>query len=277
MSERSVSERLLPRGVFDTHAHYIDQRFANEFDGGADAAIRSCFDEAMAGIINVGTNPDNSCLAAEQAMRYPSMYAAAGIHPSDIGMSGDIETELARLGELLSERRKYKIVALGEIGLDYHWQPFDRELQARYLDAQLSLAKELDLPVIIHDREAHGDCFEAVLRHPGVRGVFHSYSGSAEMALELCRRGFYISFSGTVTFKNARHVRSVVEELPRDRILIETDCPYLTPEPFRGKLNYSAYAAYTAAAVGELLEMDFSSVAALTAGNATALFGLATQ
>lgn len=269
-----MGERLSPRGVFDTHAHYTDERFAAEFEGGADAAIRECFADGMAGILNVGTNLENSRRAVMQAKNYPLMYAAVGIHPSDIGMSGGFDEEMSALSALLSGREEDGIVALGEIGLDYHWQPYDKELQAKYLDAQLSLAREMDIPVIIHDREAHGDCFEAVLRHPGVRGVFHSYSGSAEMALELCRRGFYISFSGTVTFKNARHVRSVVEEVPRDRILVETDCPYLTPEPYRGRLNYSAYAAYTAAAVGAVLDIGAGEAAALTAENARRLFGL---
>lgn len=269
-----MGERLSPRGVFDTHAHYTDERFAAEFEGGADAAIRECFTDGMAGILNVGTNLENSRRAVMQAKNYPLMYAAVGIHPSDIGMSGGFDEKMSALSALLSGREEDGIVALGEIGLDYHWQPYDKELQAKYLDAQLSLAREMDIPVIIHDREAHGDCFEAVLRHPGVRGVFHSYSGSAEMALELCRRGFYISFSGTVTFKNARHVRSVVEEVPRDRILVETDCPYLTPEPYRGRLNYSAYAAYTAAAVGAVLDIGAGEAAALTAENARRLFGL---
>ena len=269
-----MGERLSPRGVFDTHAHYTDERFAAEFEGGADATIRECFTDGMAGILNVGTNLENSRRAVMQAKNYPLMYAAVGIHPSDIGMSGGFDEEMSALSALLSGREEDGIVALGEIGLDYHWQPYDKELQAKYLDAQLSLAREMDIPVIIHDREAHGDCFEAVLRHPGVRGVFHSYSGSAEMALELCRRGFYISFSGTVTFKNARHVRSVVEEVPRDRILVETDCPYLTPEPYRGRLNYSAYAAYNAAAVGAVLDIGAGEAAALTAENARRLFGL---
>ena len=269
-----MGERLSPRGVFDTHAHYTDERFAAEFEGGADAAIRECFTDGMAGILNVGTNLENSRRAVMQAKNYPLMYAAVGIHPSDIGMSGGFDEEMSALSALLSGREEDGIVALGEIGLDYHWQPYDKELQAKYLDAQLSLARVMDIPVIIHDREAHGDCFEAVLRHPGVRGVFHSYSGSAEMALELCRRGFYISFSGTVTFKNARHVRSVVEEVPRDRILVETDCPYLTPEPYRGRLNYSAYAAYNAAAVGAVLDIGAGEAAALTAENARRLFGL---
>lgn len=269
-----MGERLSPRGVFDTHSHYTDERFAAEFEGGAEAAIRECFTDGMAGILNVGTNLENSRRAVMQAKNYPLMYAAVGIHPSDIGMSGGFDEEMSALSALLSGREEDGIVALGEIGLDYHWQPYDKELQAKYLDAQLSLAREMDIPVIIHDREAHGDCFEAVLRHPGVRGVFHSYSGSAEMALELCRRGFYISFSGTVTFKNARHVRSVVEEVPRDRILVETDCPYLTPEPYRGRLNYSAYAAYTAAAVGAVLDIGAGEAAALTAENARRLFGL---
>lgn len=259
--------------MFDTHAHYIDERFASEFDGGAEAAIRECFDGGMVGVINVGTDPVNSRRAVEQALCWERMYAAVGIHPSDVGKHGDLAEELALIEALLSEYPS-KVVAVGEIGLDYHWQPYDREVQMRYLDAQLELARAHDLPVIIHDREAHGDCFEAVLKHPGVRGVFHSYSGSAEMALELCKRGFYISFSGTVTFKNARHVRSVVEELPRERILVETDCPYLAPEPFRGRLNYSVYAAYTAAMIGEVLGIDAEDAKLLTAENARKAFGI---
>lgn len=274
-NKKPENSRLLPAGVFDTHAHYTDDRFAAEFEGGADAAISGCFAEGMSGIINVGTNIDNSKKAVAQAAKYPLMYAAVGIHPSDIGMSGGIDAELEAIAEMISEkqvRRQNKIVALGEVGLDHHWQPYDDALQKRYLDAQLSMARELDIPVIIHDREAHGDCFDAILAHRGVRGVFHSYSGSAEMALELCRRGFYISFSGTLTFKNARHVRSVAEELPRDRILIETDCPYLAPEPYRGHLNYSAYAVYTAKMLGELLAIDTREAAELTAKNARELF-----
>lgn len=270
-----MADTLSPRGVFDTHAHYTDARFAAEFDGGADAAVSECFARGMAGIINVGTNIENSRASVRMAAGYPLMYAAVGIHPSDIGMYGDFDSELGALAEMLVSRRENKIVALGEIGVDHHWQPYDSALQEKYLDAQLSLARELDLPVIIHDREGHGDCFEAVLRHPGVRGVFHSYSGSAEMALELCRRGFYISFSGTVTFKNARHVRSVVEEIPRERLLVETDCPYLAPEPFRGRLNYSAYAAYTAAVIDDVLGLEGGSTADITRRNAMTLFGIA--
>ncbi len=275
MSDIKEKERILPVGVFDTHAHYTDARFASEFDGGADAAIEKCFADGVCGIINVGTNINNSQRAIEQAVKYPHMYAAVGIHPSDIGMSGELEHELEIIAEMLenkNDRRKNKIVALGEIGLDHHWQPYDDELQKRYLDAQLSMAREYDIPVIIHDREAHGDCFDAILAHRGVRGVFHSYSGSAEMALELCRRGFYISFSGTLTFKNARHVRSVAEELPRDRILIETDCPYLSPEPYRGRLNYSEYAVYTAKMLGEVLSLDIRNAVEMTAANARELF-----
>lgn len=275
MSDMKDKERIMPVGVFDTHAHYTDERFAAEFEGGADAAISECFADGVCGIINVGTNTENSRRAIELAAKYPHMYAAVGIHPSDIGMAGSFERELEIIAEMIgnkSERQKNKIVALGEIGLDHHWQPYDDALQKRYLDAQLSMALEYDIPVIIHDREAHGDCFDAILAHRGVRGVFHSYSGSAEMALELCRRGFYISFSGTLTFKNARHVRSVAEEVPRDRILIETDCPYLAPEPFRGRLNYSAYAVYTAKMLGDVIGIDTAEAAELTAANARTLF-----
>ncbi|MBQ2249047.1 MAG: TatD family hydrolase, partial [Clostridia bacterium] len=143
---------------------------------------------------------------------------------------------------------------------------------AYFFEAQMRLAEELGLPVIIHDREAHGDCFETVLRHPGVRGVFHSYSGSAEMARELTRRGWYISFSGTLTFKNARRVREAALAVPRDRLLVETDAPYLAPHPMRGKLNHSGLLVHTLSTLAELWECTPEEAAAITAQNGKNLF-----
>ena len=139
---------------------------------------------------------------------------------------------------------------------------------------QLKLAEQVDLPVIIHDREAQGDCFETVLDFPRVRGVFHSYSGSAEMARELVKRGWYISFSGVVSFKNAERVREVVKTIPHDRLLIETDCPYLAPHPMRGKLNHSGYLHYTAEAVAGAIGIPFEEVARITSDNAKRLFSV---
>ena len=167
-----------------------------------------------------------------------------------------------------------KVVALGEIGLDYYWDDSQKDRQKSILDAQLSMAEELDLPVIIHDREAHGDTMDVLRAHPNVRGVLHSFSGSAEMARQLLKNGWYISFSGPITYKNARSLREVAASVPLDRILIETDAPYLPPEPHRGKINFSGYLPFTAKAVADVKECPLEEIARQTTENAKALFGL---
>lgn len=265
-------------GIFDSHAHYFDRRFAEE-TAGADAILENeVFGRGVGGVINVGTGSQNNRICIEQAAHYPKMYAAIGLHPEDVHYGGGtLEDELADLRELLGTvetRRRDKIVALGEIGLDYHVENPDKARQAAFFEAQLALAEELDLPVIIHDREAHGDCFETVLRYPHVRGVFHSFSGSVELAHELVRRGWYISFSGVLTFKNARKTLEAAQSLPHDRILIETDAPYLAPTPFRGRMNHSGLVCYTAATLADLIGKSYEETVALTAENARTLFGI---
>ncbi len=263
--------------LFDSHAHYFDKKY--DAVGGADSVLQNeVFFTGVERIINVGTNPENSLMCIAQAARYDGMYAAVGIHPEDIAyLEGDICDELGKLREIIgdaSSRAEKKIVALGEIGLDYHYEGFDRAAQAELFDAQMQMARELDMPVIIHDREAHGDCFEMVLRYPGLRGVFHSYSGSSEMAAELIKRGWYISFSGVVTFKNANRVREVVASIPMDRLLIETDAPYLAPHPHRGKMNHSGLMRYTAEAIAEIKGVTPEEMAEITYNNASELFGV---
>lgn len=270
------------RGIFDSHAHYFDRRFEAE-TGGADAILSQIIPDPVAQIVNVGTNPENSAEAVKQAARYAGMFAAVGIHPEDCHYLPDEQLAMDRLQALLGtpeSRRRDKIVALGEIGLDYHYEnygkiPLDRAKELRFFEAQLDLAEALNLPVIIHDREAHGDCFETVLRHPNVRGVFHSYSGSAEMAHELVRRGWYLSFSGTLTFKNAARVRAVAEAVPFERILVETDAPYLAPHPMRGSLNHSGLLIYTLGALAEVKGCSAEIAAQKTAKNAEELFRIA--
>ena len=259
--------------LFDSHAHYFDARFASEeCPEGVDALLGRIFrEEGISHILNVGTDIPSSLLAVEQAKKYPGMYVAAGIHPSDSRHYPDMDAELAKLKALLTQKDT-KIVALGEIGLDYHYPDTDEKQQAAYLDSQLSLARKLDLPVVIHDREAHGDCFDAVCRYPDARGVFHSYSGSEEMARDLIRRGWYISFSGTITFKNARKIAAVAKNMPHERVLIETDCPYLAPHPFRGQMNHSGLLHHTAAMLAELWELPLDEVARITSENAKHLF-----
>ena len=258
-------------GLFDTHAHYFDSRY-NEEGIDTDALLRDIFAGGVEYIINVGTNNENSLEAVNQAKKYDGMYAAVGIHPSDCYYLDDIDAEMKRLSALLDTAKENKIVAIGEIGFDYHWDETDKDKQREYFARQMIEAKKRDLPVIIHDRDAHGDSFDMILAHPEVRGVMHSYSGSAEMARELVKRGWYISFSGVLTFKNAARVKEVAKVVPHDRILIETDCPYLAPHPYRGKINHSGYMRYTAETVGEALGISFEEAARITMENAKRLF-----
>ena len=267
-------------GIFDSHAHYFDRRFASEYEGGAEALLKTICPEPVAYILNVGTNLENAKAVLEQSARHRGMYAAIGIHPEDCHAYTDEDIALSALEDLLKDpksREEGKLVALGEIGLDYHTDEFiegklDKAKEMRFFEAQLELAKNYDLPVIIHDRDAHGDCFETILRHPGVRGVFHSYSGSAEMAKDLVRRGFYISFSGTLTFRNAEGVRRVASSIPRESLLVETDAPYLAPHPFRGSLNHSGLLQYTLQTLASIWECSPQEAADQTAENAKRLF-----
>ena len=260
--------------LFDSHAHYYDERFEQEVDGGADAVLSSVFLGDVAKIVNVGTCNENSARCIEQAAKYEGMYAAVGIHPSDCRFYTDVERELAILEQTLSNRETKKIVALGEIGLDYHYENTDRAKQAAFFEAQLEMAERLDLPVIIHDREAHGDCMDIIRRHRGVRGVFHSFSGSAEMAKELVKLGWYISFSGVVTFKNAAKVKEAAAAVPLDRLMIETDCPYLAPHPHRGEINHSGLIHLTCEALADIHGMKTEEMAEKTYLNACEFFGI---
>ena len=268
-------------GIFDSHAHYFDRRFQAEPDG-ADGILQTIMPRPVSNVINVGTNLQNSKLAIEQAARYDGMYAAVGIHPEDCHYIDDVSAAIEDLSQLLGSpesRDERKIVALGEIGLDYHYEnygeiPMDKEKQMIFFRAQMEMAQLIEIPVIIHDRDAHGDCFETILRYPGVIGVFHSYSGSAEMAKELVRRGWYVSFSGTLTFKNAARVREAAMVVPRDRLLIETDAPYLAPHPMRGQLNHSGLLVHTLQVLADLWNCSPQQAALQTADNAKQLFGV---
>ncbi len=268
------------KDIFDSHAHYYDKRFETEYEGGADAVLREIMPNPVSRIVNIGTNIENSKIAIEQASRYDGMYVAVGIHPEDCHYLADFDASMEELSSLLIDRHRRlhdKIVALGEIGLDYHYEnygdiPLDKKKEMQYFEAQLELAERLNLPVIIHDREAHGDCFETILKHKNLRGVFHSFSGSPELAHELIRRGWYISFSGTVTFKNATKVKEVAKSVPLDRMLVETDAPYLAPHPLRGNLNHSGLLIYTVEAIAELRGLSPEFIAEQTAENAEKFF-----
>ncbi len=261
---------------FDSHAHYYDERFYGEENpDGADALLSLLFERGLLGAINVSSSYPAALKVIEQAKKFDKMYAAVGVHPEDLVSDGiNYIEQIEKIRSLAENREENKIVAIGEIGLDYYWRQDNKPAQKDCFERQLALAEELSLPVIIHDREAHGDCFETVLRYPNVKGVFHSYSGSAEMATELIKRGWYISFSGVVSFKNAVKIKEVAAIVPSDRILIETDAPYLAPHPFRGKINHSGRLFYTASALATERGIDVKTVSKLTYNNAKALFGI---
>ena len=267
---------------FDTHAHYFDSKFAT-LEGGAEGLLNSPeFRHTVCGVVNAGTNLVNSRVAVDMARQYPFMYAAVGIHPEDAqglpdGTPLDPEASLAVLYDWVKDadtRLRDKIVAIGEIGLDYYWEPMDKPLQKAFFEGQLEIACQVGLPVLIHDREAHGDCFETVLKFPHVRGVFHGYSGSREMARELVRRGWYIAFGGTVTFKNAHRVREVAASIPLEHLLIETDCPYMAPVPHRGKVCHSEMLSHVADMLAELYGVSAEDISRITTQNAYNLFSL---
>jgi len=261
--------------MFDTHAHYNNARFDAEREGGADALLSSLFSEGVAGIVNVGWDVESSLAACRQAAKYPGrMFAAVGVHPCDAQKCLSPEQTERELEELLARRGEFPIVAVGEIGFDYHYPDTDKAVQAVYFDLQMEIARRHGLPVIIHDREAHGDCIAMVRRHPGVRGVFHSFSGSAETARELVSLGWYVSFSGTVTFKNAPKVREAAAAVPSDRLLAETDCPYLAPHPHRGELNHSGLMRFTLAALADCRGATPEETERLTEENARRFFSL---
>ena len=264
---------------FDSHAHYFDAWF-NEYEGGADALLDKIFSENVGAIVNIATNPENLKECIMQAQKYENMYVSSGIHPEDCLYIDDIEAALCEIESSVSnekQRSTDKIVAIGEIGFDYHIEELTdavKEKQRYVFEKQMQMAEKYGLPVIIHDREAHGDCFEMALKYPTVKGIFHSYSGSAEMARELVKRGWYISFSGVVTFKNASRVREVLSTIPLDRLLIETDSPYLAPHPYRGKMNHSGNLEYTVGAIASVFGKTPEEIAEITFDNAKRIYNL---
>lgn len=257
---------------FDSHAHYYDDRFTAECVN-VDSFIQSLLDADVEKIINVGTSPATCLEAIKQSQKYQRMYTALGIHPTDGQYLSDPIVALQCVKGMILNRDN-KCVAVGEIGLDYHYPETDKNRQMFLFEKQMEMAEELHLPVVIHDRDAHADVCDVICRYPKVQGILHSFSGSPEMALSLVKRGYYISFSGTLTFTNARKVAECARVLPRDRVLIETDAPYLAPHPLRGTLNHSGNLAYTNAKLAQLWEITAEECAEITSRNAERIFGL---
>lgn len=251
--------------LFDTHAHYD----ADAFDADRMEVLSSMPGQGVELILNPGCDLKSSQTAVELAERFPFVYAAVGVHPEECA-DWNAEHDIPVL-EALAQNPKVR--AIGEIGLDYHWpENPPRELQQQAFHAQLELAEKLDLPVIVHDRDAHHDCLEIVRAHPNVTGVYHCYSGGVEDAKTLMKLGWMISFTGSITFKNARRALEVIDLLPLDRMMIETDSPYMSPEPFRGRRNDSGRVHLVAEAIARRKGLDPEEVARITLENGKRFF-----
>lgn len=251
--------------LFDTHSHLNDPQFAGEIDG----LIQRAREAGVTQVVIPGYNPDACQRGVEIAGQHEGLYAAVGYHPTDVrGLTDQDYERLARWLEL------DHVVAIGEIGLDYHWDTTTREEQDQAFRRQIRLAKEWDVPIIIHDREAHGDIVRILQEEDAgeVGGIMHCFSGSWEMAKECMNMNFMISFGGPVTFKNAKRPQEVAKQVPLDYLLIETDAPYLTPVPYRGKRNEPAYVVHVAEKIAELRGMDFDEICTITCSNAQRVF-----
>jgi TatD DNase family protein len=251
--------------LIDSHAHLDDERF----DKDRDSIIKSLKESGIELVINPGADVSSSIKAVALSEKYDNIYAAVGVHPHDVKDMDENTIELLR-----SFSKREKVVAIGEIGLDYYYDNSPRDIQRKMFKEQLELAKEVGLPVIIHSRDAAGDTFDILkeAQDGTLRGVLHCYSGSVEMAMDYVDMGFYISLGGPVTFKKSRVPKEVAKAVPIERLLIETDSPYLTPEPYRGKRNEPIYVRYVAGVIAELRGMTFEELASKTAENAKRLF-----
>lgn len=250
--------------IFDSHAHYNDE----QFDIDRDALLASLPEAGIVGILNCGTDVESSIVSIEMAEKYPFVYAACGYHPESA-----LEFNEERLSEIEKMLSHGKCVAVGEIGLEYHYDFVPKDVQKYVFEKHLELAVKYDMPVIVHDREAHADTLE-LLKKYNPKGVLHCYSGSAEMAKEILKMGMYIGLGGAVTFKNAIKPGEVAEMIPLDRLLLETDCPYMAPVPMRGKRNNSAYISYVAEKIADIKNMPTQDLLDITSENAMNLFNI---
>ena len=260
--------------IFDSHAHYDDDRF----DENRHEILKEVMENGVEKICNIGASLKTSRQSLELSQKYDNIYASVGVHPSDAVRDMQSADWLVQIEDLY--KNNPKVVAIGEIGLDYYWTPEEKEEQKKCFRAQMALAQKLKAPVIIHDREAHGDVLEIMKEYPDVVGVVHSFSGSLEMAKEVMKMRYYISVNGVPTFKNARKSVEIVENLrdlhtdAMNRILVETDCPYLTPVPHRGETNRSDYIKFTAEKCAELLGITAEEFCEITYKNACRFYGI---
>lgn len=251
--------------LFDTHAHLLDKRF----DEDRDALIAQMPKDGVVGVIEAGCCVDISKRAAQLASEHDFIYAAVGVHPHD---SADLPSDyISELEELAQNK---KVIAIGEIGLDYHYDFSPREVQRKVFEEQVTLAEKLDLPMIFHMRKSTADMMSILEEHKGIRGVMHCFSGSVETAQRCIALGLHISFTGSVTFKNARKVVDAAEAVPIERIMAETDCPYLSPEPMRGRRNDPRNVEHVLRKLAEIKDVTFEQMCEINIENAKGLYGI---
>lgn len=252
------------QNIFDTHSHYDDEKFNPD----REMLLSTLQSQGVSDVVSCGCDIETTQFNFDLAQAYDFMYFAAGFHPECLEGASLKDLELIK-----KFAQNKKCVAIGEIGLDYHWMSSTKEVQKEFFTAQIELAADLDLPVIVHDREAHGDTLD-ILKATKPKGVVHCFSGSKEMAREIIKLGMYIGMNGVVTFNNARKSLEVVKEIPLDRLVLETDCPYLAPVPHRGKRNDSSLIPFVAEKIAALLEMDAQELLNITNENAKKLYNL---
>ncbi len=250
--------------IFDTHSHYDDSKF----DPDREELLNHLQSQGITYVVSCGCDIETTQFNFDLAQKYNYIYFAAGFHPENL--EGASPEDLKIIEKFANNS---KCVAIGEIGLDYHWMSSSKKVQRDFFEAQIDLAKKLDMPVIVHDREAHGDTLD-ILKSAKPKGVVHCFSGSKEMAKEIIKLGMYIGLNGVVTFNNARKSLEVVKEIPPDKLVLETDCPYLAPVPMRGKINNSSYIPYIAQKIADVLDMDAQALLDITNENAKKLYAL---
>lgn len=251
--------------IFDSHAHFDDPRF----DEDRHELLQQIHREGVDFIANIGCDEPTCKNSVALAEQYDFIYATVGWHPEFAGSwNSDAEALVRRLAV------HPKVRAIGEIGVDYHWMNDPEEVQRKCFDDQMRIARELKMPVVIHQREGMEDCLSVVRRYPDVQGVFHCYSGSAESAKEILKLGYYLGFTGVITFKNARKSHEVLEMMPLDRILIETDCPYMAPVPFRGQRCHSGLLPHTLETLAQIKGISVEEAAQITLDNAKRFYGI---
>lgn len=250
--------------IFDSHAHYDDEAF----DEDRDEVIEKIKNSGVKAVINCSSSIESVEKVYELSLKYDFIYGALGIHPE---FYNDLKGNINKIGDLSQNK---KIVAIGEIGLDYHYEGYDRDKQIKIFKEQMDLARCLNLPVVVHSRDAMDDTLKVLSEFKTVKGVLHCFSGSLESVKIAIKLGYYIGFTGVITFKNAKKAIEVLKGIPEDRILVETDCPYMAPTPFRGERNDSSYLPYILEKVAQVREISFDKACNLTYKNAETLFGI---